>query len=207
MAAIILFGDPSHVANATYNKGTADNDGVCLPNHFQAPMLTVNQIFPRDDNDACEEISDRIVSYCDTGDVYCDAGDGESDRDVHGAYIERYGDDVVDFIVERYEEETGDSVGDASTTGSGSSATTASPTSSGTEATSATATETETETETATETNATASETETGEGSATTTAEEGAATETGEGENVTAGLVVPGLGVVGLASLAVLGLM
>lgn len=33
VSAIILFGDPSHVANATYNRGTADNDGVRLPVH------------------------------------------------------------------------------------------------------------------------------------------------------------------------------
>lgn len=37
VAAIILFGDPSHVANATYNKGTADNNGVRL---LKLPIIT-----------------------------------------------------------------------------------------------------------------------------------------------------------------------
>lgn len=31
VVAIVLFGDPSHVENATYNAGTSDNEGVCPP--------------------------------------------------------------------------------------------------------------------------------------------------------------------------------
>lgn len=49
---------------------------------------------------ACEAYADRLVSYCDKGDVYCDAG---ADRLVHGRYMMRYGDDALDFVVERYD--------------------------------------------------------------------------------------------------------
>lgn len=190
VSAIILFGDPSHVANATYNRGTADNNGI----------------FPRDDVDACEDLGDRIVSYCDTGDVYCDNGE-EKDRDVHGEYIERYGDEVVDYIVKRYESDTGETVGGgSSTTSSGSMMSTASPTSSGTESGSTTATETSTATETATETS-TETATETEGGSATTSGDEGSASETGDAGDAAAGLAVPAAAIVGLGSLAVLGLM
>lgn len=31
VVAIVLFGDPSHVANTTYDKGTSKNDGVRNP--------------------------------------------------------------------------------------------------------------------------------------------------------------------------------
>ncbi|KAL6868778.1 hypothetical protein ACO1O0_000096 [Amphichorda felina] len=164
VVAIVLFGDPSHIANATYNKGTSKNDGI----------------FDRDDISVCEDkLADRIVSYCDTGDVYCDAGD---DRAVHGEYIERYGDEVVDFIVSRYESaESGE--GDASTSATGTTTakpTTAAPTGS------ASATDAATPT--------------------TPGADGGAATETGDPEDG-ASVIVPGLGLLGLLSVAVMGLM
>ncbi|KAF4964686.1 hypothetical protein FSARC_7393 [Fusarium sarcochroum] len=85
VVAIIVFGDPSHVANASYNLGSSKNDGV----------------FERDDIKLCEDdYSDIIRSYCDKGDVYCDKGD---DEDVHGGYVSKYGDDVADFVVKQYE--------------------------------------------------------------------------------------------------------
>ncbi|KAF9769630.1 hypothetical protein IL306_012931 [Fusarium sp. DS 682] len=85
VVAAIMFGDPSHVANLTYDKGTSIKDGI----------------FASNDTKLCEDnYSDSIRSYCDTGDTYCDVG---NNTEVHGSYFEKYGKDVVDFVVERYE--------------------------------------------------------------------------------------------------------
>ncbi|KAH7310472.1 cutinase-domain-containing protein [Stachybotrys elegans] len=85
VVAIVLFGDPAHTTEAPYNHGTSTNDGI----------------FARHDIGVCQDYADRLVSYCDTGDIYCDRGD---DRDVHGQYVAEYGDDVFNFIVGRYDE-------------------------------------------------------------------------------------------------------
>ncbi|KJZ73308.1 hypothetical protein HIM_07312 [Hirsutella minnesotensis 3608] len=97
VVAIVLFGDPTHVANTTYDKGTSIRDGI----------------FTRDDATVkvCEGYSDRLVSYCDTGDTYCDAG---RNRTVHVSYIYRYGDEVRKFVVDRYNKAT--NAGNNSTT-------------------------------------------------------------------------------------------
>ncbi|KFA52401.1 hypothetical protein S40293_05985 [Stachybotrys chartarum IBT 40293] len=84
IAAVVMFGDPAHNPDASFNRGTSDNDGI-----FIRQNITI-----------CEEYESRIVSYCDTGDSYCDAG---GDREVHGSYTEGYGDEVEDFVVGRYE--------------------------------------------------------------------------------------------------------
>ncbi|KAL2683148.1 hypothetical protein Neosp_007615 [[Neocosmospora] mangrovei] len=86
VVAIIIFGDPSHVANASYNQGTGEKDGV----------------FPRTNITLCEDQYTKtgiIRSYCDTGDTYCDRG---SDEDVHGEYVSKYGDEVVEYVVDQY---------------------------------------------------------------------------------------------------------
>ncbi|KAI8717315.1 hypothetical protein NCS52_00806800 [Fusarium sp. LHS14.1] len=90
VVAIIIFGDPSHVANASYNQGTGEKDGV----------------FPRTNITLCEDQYTKtgiIRSYCDTGDTYCDRG---SDEDVHGEYVSKYGDEVVEYVVDQYEKAT-----------------------------------------------------------------------------------------------------
>ncbi|KAL7764296.1 hypothetical protein ACKLNR_005441 [Fusarium oxysporum f. sp. zingiberi] len=87
VVAVIAFGDPSHVANLTYGRGTSKNDGI-----FERPS---------NETKLCEDnYSDIIRSYCDTGDVYCDVG---KNNETHGSYFEKYGKEVVDFVVERYE--------------------------------------------------------------------------------------------------------
>ncbi|KAI9158885.1 Acetylxylan esterase [Paramyrothecium foliicola] len=106
VVAIVLLGDPSHNPNATYNRGTSENPGI----------------FVRENNTICEGYGDRVVLYCDTGDTWCDMGD---DRDVHGHYIEEYGEQIVDYIVNQFEQ-----ADDASET-TGSPESTPAPTSSG----------------------------------------------------------------------------
>lgn len=97
VVAVVLFGDPSYNQNATYNEGTSDNSGI----------------FARKDIEGCEAFASRIRSYCDKGDTYCDRG---NIQDVHGSYIETYGDDVVDFIVSRFEGDADDSTTTITTT-------------------------------------------------------------------------------------------
>ncbi|GJN72734.1 hypothetical protein PLIIFM63780_006797 [Purpureocillium lilacinum] len=83
--AMVFFGDPTHVANLTYDKGTSIKNGL-----FERSNSSV---------DTCKQYSDRLVSYCDTGDVYCDVG---KDKKVHGGYVEKYGDDVIKYVVDKY---------------------------------------------------------------------------------------------------------
>ncbi|EGY22036.1 hypothetical protein VD0002_g7686 [Verticillium dahliae] len=81
--AVILYGDPTHMANATWNKGNSTRDGL----------------FGRDDTAACEPYAPKIASWCDTGDVYCDRG---NNTEIHGGYFAIYDDDALDFVVDRW---------------------------------------------------------------------------------------------------------
>ena len=81
------------------------------------------QIFVRDEEGACSNFADKIVSYCDDGDVYCDAGQNDT---VHGLYLERYSQEVQDFVVSQYNAALNGDDGD------GSSTTSAAPTHSAT---------------------------------------------------------------------------
>ncbi|KAM0343426.1 hypothetical protein ACHAPU_008607 [Fusarium lateritium] len=84
VVAIIVFGDPSHVANISYDLGDSINDGI----------------FKRNDTKLCEDNYSKIIrSYCDTGDVYCDQG---NNTETHGGYFEKYGSEVADFVVKQY---------------------------------------------------------------------------------------------------------
>ncbi|KND87502.1 Acetylxylan esterase 2 [Tolypocladium ophioglossoides CBS 100239] len=85
VVAIVLFGDPTHRANTTYDRGTSIKNGV-----FQRSNASVA---------ACTRYADRLVSYCDTGDVYFDAG---QDKKVHSSYVQKYGDDIVEYVVAKY---------------------------------------------------------------------------------------------------------
>lgn len=48
---------------------------------------------------SCLPLADRIASWCDTGDVYCDNG---QDSTVHGGYFGNYTTETVNWIVEKY---------------------------------------------------------------------------------------------------------
>ncbi|PHH70021.1 hypothetical protein CDD82_7388 [Ophiocordyceps australis] len=85
VVAIVLFGDPSHVANTTYDRGTSTNDGI-----FSRDSKSIS---------VCNQYSSRIVSYCDSGDVYCDSGNSNA---VHHGYLANYTDAAVDFILDRF---------------------------------------------------------------------------------------------------------
>ncbi|KAI8666054.1 hypothetical protein NCS57_00828900 [Fusarium keratoplasticum] len=129
VVAIIIFGDPSHVANASYNQGTGEKNGV----------------FARTNITLCEDQYTQtgiIRSYCDTGDTYCDRG---SDEDVHGEYVSKYGDEVVEYVVDQYEKAVREGTKSTSTaTATGTSTEASTGTATGTETgTASTASETE----------------------------------------------------------------
>jgi len=135
--SIVLFGDPSHVANTTYDIGTSKNDGI----------------FDRSNITACEDYS-FMKSYCDTGDVYCDSG---SIRSVHGTYVQHYGTDVVSDVLKAWNKATD---GKVDTDGgepfpgraSGNETQTPEATASATTSTTMTSTQTQSETGASTET-------------------------------------------------------
>lgn len=56
------------------------------------------QVFPRQDNAACGAVANKMTSFCDTGDPFCDGGDT---LQVHLGYVQRSGDDAVKFIVDK----------------------------------------------------------------------------------------------------------
>ncbi|KAF6815032.1 acetyl xylanesterase [Colletotrichum plurivorum] len=81
VAAVLLMGDPSHVSGQPFNQGTSQNNGV----------------FPRQDTAACGAVANKMTSFCDTGDPFCDGG---NNLQVHLGYVRRNGDAAVKFIVD-----------------------------------------------------------------------------------------------------------
>jgi len=63
--------------------------------------IWVLQWFPRFNTSACDAFSDRMASWCDTGDKYCDCGDSDV---VQYSYFEKYTNDAAAFVVSRYAE-------------------------------------------------------------------------------------------------------
>lgn len=60
-----------------------------------------------------------MVSYCDTGDKFCDSGQNDT---VHGHYVQEYGNAIASFVVDKYNQAK-DGNGGSSKTSSGGSAT------------------------------------------------------------------------------------
>lgn len=80
VAAIVLMGDPSFVAGLSWDNGTAENVSY----------------FPRLDTASCDPIADKMISYCDSNDYYCDGG---TSIVVHANYVTKYHSEAVDFVV------------------------------------------------------------------------------------------------------------
>lgn len=83
VVAISIFGDPSFNHSAPFAKGTSQVDGL----------------FVRNGLGACADFKDKIVSFCDTGDRYCAAGNNAS---VHGLYLVNYPEEMKKFVVDKY---------------------------------------------------------------------------------------------------------
>lgn len=79
--AVVAFADPRHVADQSYDRGTATRDGI-----FRR-ISTLDNL---------NEFSDILRSYCDFNDPFCASG---LDLDVHYANVDTYMNDAVNFVV------------------------------------------------------------------------------------------------------------
>lgn len=86
VVSVLLFGDPTHRSEASYNYGDSSGSGV----------------FWREDVSACDAYGDRIRSYCTAGDPFCDVGD-ELSGTAHVSYIAEYGEELAGYVVEQYQ--------------------------------------------------------------------------------------------------------
>ncbi|KAK3399573.1 cutinase-domain-containing protein [Sordaria brevicollis] len=100
VVAAVAYGDPSHTVDkgATWNLGSSTRNGVSFFCSIRGTN-TNTQIFPRENMTSCLPFGDKIASWCDTGDVYCDFG---NDTTVHGGYFGNYTMETVNWIVEKY---------------------------------------------------------------------------------------------------------
>lgn len=88
----------------------------------------MSQLFVRNGLGACANFTSKIVSYCDTGDVYCSSG---ANRTVHGLYLVKYPEELKQFVIDHYNKDTSSASG-TNSTGGNSTTTSASPTASST---------------------------------------------------------------------------
>lgn len=101
VAAIVWYGDPRHVSGASYNQGTAIKDGVrqFYGNTSHIDLIADNcKLFPRPQNESCNDIRRLIASYCDEGDPICASG---RKLKVHASYKDTYDTDAAAFVEER----------------------------------------------------------------------------------------------------------
>ncbi|KAA8571915.1 hypothetical protein EYC84_001864 [Monilinia fructicola] len=80
VVAMVLMGDPTHVPTDSFNAGTSKKAGM----------------FPRKNSANCP--ADKTVSYCDTGDTFCDSGMSTA---VHLGYVTKYGTAAAKFITDK----------------------------------------------------------------------------------------------------------
>lgn len=84
VVAIALIADPTHVAGTSYDVGNSTHGGV----------------IPRANTTVCDAYSDRMQSYCEANDFFCDSGNSTA---IHLAEANTYEDEVVSFVVKQWE--------------------------------------------------------------------------------------------------------
>ncbi|KAF7547845.1 hypothetical protein G7046_g8878 [Stylonectria norvegica] len=80
IASIVLMGDPSHVTGQPYDAGTSTKDGI----------------FPRQNTAGCSLVAEKMISFCDAGDLFCDSSDN---LEIHMGYVIEFGPAAVEFVV------------------------------------------------------------------------------------------------------------
>ncbi|KAL1851392.1 hypothetical protein Daus18300_012573 [Diaporthe australafricana] len=110
VAAIMLMGDPTHAINQPYDEGTATKNGV----------------FPRVNSAGCAPLANKMVSFCNSGDTFCDSGQNLT---VHLSYVQDNGTSAVNFITQKVKGGSGssNSSSSGSVSGSGTVTTNAAP--------------------------------------------------------------------------------
>ena len=83
VVAMIQYGDPRHMPNLSFDKGTAVN---------------VTGLFPRLANQSLVPFAGIIQSYCDTGDPFCAGG---NNLGAHLDYTTKYNTAATAFVVSR----------------------------------------------------------------------------------------------------------
>ncbi|KAI5467486.1 cutinase [Mariannaea sp. PMI_226] len=84
IAAVVLMGDPSFTDGQRFNIGTSYGSGI----------------FPRSNPGGCECIGTRMMSICDSGDMFCEKG-GTS-LEVHLSYVANWGKVATAFVLAKY---------------------------------------------------------------------------------------------------------
>ena len=113
VAAIALFGELSRNHTAPWNRGNASvntANGVsvgCIPYHqgkrFVSEMLTNIQFFPRPDLAPCQPYANKMASYCQSGDYWCDSSYGVSEDEalyIHGMEDSTYREAAIEFVLQ-----------------------------------------------------------------------------------------------------------
>lgn len=73
-------------------------------------------MFPRTDSSGCAAVANKMVSFCNANDTFCDSGQNLT---VHLSYVQDNGTSAVNFITEKVKAGSGSSNSSGSTTGSG----------------------------------------------------------------------------------------
>ncbi|ATY58965.1 acetyl xylan esterase [Cordyceps militaris] len=91
IVAVTVFGDPTFAPNQSYNYGSNANGkgGLFSRKNNAAELARLNAI------------SDKLASYCDTGDVFCAFGSETGGSNVHGNEVPAHAQEAADFIVAR----------------------------------------------------------------------------------------------------------
>jgi len=83
VVAVIQMGDPRHMPNKSFDRGTA---------------IGATGLFPRGQNQSLDAFANLIQSYCDIGDPFCAGG---NNLNAHLDYTQKYNDDATAFVVGR----------------------------------------------------------------------------------------------------------
>lgn len=59
------------------------------------------QFFPRLDNAACAPVADLMISYCDSGDYFCDNGTSSNALAIHEGYVNEYKDQAAQYVIDK----------------------------------------------------------------------------------------------------------
>ncbi|KAK2047269.1 cutinase [Colletotrichum somersetense] len=83
IAAVVLFADPTFVANQPFSRGTSKTSGI----------------FPRQDFSQCQSLTSRFISFCDDTDLFCASGQNLT---VHLGYFQnpQYAAMASSFVVQ-----------------------------------------------------------------------------------------------------------
>ncbi|PSS05187.1 cutinase-domain-containing protein [Coniella lustricola] len=85
LAAAVIMGDPTFVKGLPWDRGNASNVSY----------------FPRQDNGACKPVAPVFISYCDSGDLYCDDGTAADALSIHTGYVTKYGAQAGNYTVDK----------------------------------------------------------------------------------------------------------